>query len=119
MYADQLARLIGCRPKFAKLFFSSPRRWWQAVTAPWNGCQFWLNDPRHHDRIFATFRRYFGDRVAQVWIFLLLAPVLPLLLLRRRLKISLRDHLSHASRARRVERRPAGARTAAGVALEA
>ena len=119
VYADQLARLIGCRPKFAKLFFSSPRRWWRAVTAPWNGCQFWLNDPRHHDRIFATFRRYFGDRVAQVWIFLLLAPVLPLLLLRRRLKISLRDHLSHASRARRVERRPAGARTAAGVALEA
>ena len=124
VYADQLARLIGCRPNFAKLFFSSPRRWWQAVTAPWNGCQFWLNDPRHHDRIFATFRRYHGDRMAQVWIFVLLAPILPLLGLRRRLKIFLRERHSPASSMRRVVRRPpaappADSRTPAGVALEA
>ena len=118
VYADQLARLIGCRPNFAKLFFSSPRRWWQAITAPWNGSQFWLNDPRHHDRIFATFRRYHGDRVAQVWIFVLLAPFLPLLTLRRYLKIFLQEHLFHTPRMRRVERQPAAAKVPAGAALE-
>jgi dimethylaniline monooxygenase (N-oxide forming) len=114
LYADQLARLIGCRPNLAKLFFSSPRRWWQAITAPWNGCQFWLNDAGHHERIFATLRRYHRDRVAQVWIFVLFAPLLPLLALRRRLKIFLREH---ASRTRRAERQAAGAQTPAGVAL--
>ena len=118
LYADQLARLIGCRPKFAKLFFSSPRRWWQAITAPWNGCQFWLNDARHHDRIFATFRRYHGDRVAQVWIFVLVVPLLPLLALRRRLKIGLREHLLRAWRTRRAKRQLTGAKAPAGVALE-
>jgi hypothetical protein len=125
VYADQLARLIGCRPNFAKLFFSSPRRWWQAITAPWNGSQFWLNDPRHHDRIFATFRRYHGDRAAQVWIFVLLAPFLPLLTLRRYLKIFLQEHLFHTPRTRPVERqpaeaeaRPAEAKAPAGVSLE-
>ena len=43
-YNDQIARLIGCRPRFWKLLFTAPRKWWWAVSTPWNGCQFWLND---------------------------------------------------------------------------
>jgi dimethylaniline monooxygenase (N-oxide forming) len=119
LYSDQLARLIGCRPNFAKLFFSSPRRWWQAFTAPWNGSQFWLNDATQHDRIFATFRRYHRDRVAQVWIFLLLAPLLPLLALRRHLRVFLgeRPHFRR-SRTRRTELLPTEAKAPAAVAPE-
>jgi dimethylaniline monooxygenase (N-oxide forming) len=91
LYSNQLARLIGCAPRFWKLLITSPRRWWLVVTAPWNGCQFWLNDPRHHDRIFATLRRYSNDRMAQAYIWLLLTPVLPLFALRRYLNQFVRE----------------------------
>jgi dimethylaniline monooxygenase (N-oxide forming) len=94
LYSDQLARLIGCYPKFWALFFSSPRRWWQAITAPWNGCQFWLNDTKHHDRIFETLRRHSDDRAAQAYIWLLLAPILPLFALRSNVKVFLKERLA-------------------------
>ena len=56
IYCDQIARLIGCRPIFWKLFFfAGPHRWWWAISSPWNGCQFWLNDKANHRRIFSTF----------------------------------------------------------------
>ncbi len=89
VYSDQLARLIGCYPNFRSLLLSSPSRWWQALLAPWNGCQFWLNDARHHDRIFETFRRYDDNRISQNYIFLALAPVLPLISLGTHLRVSL------------------------------
>jgi hypothetical protein len=76
-YSDQLARLIGCRPRFWKLLFTAPRKWWWAVSSPWNGCQFWLNDESHHDRIFATFARYRFNQASEVYILLALAPILP------------------------------------------
>jgi len=107
IYSDQLAGLIGCRPNFWALFVSSPRRWWQVITAPWNGCQFWLNDVEHRDRIFATLRRYSDDRVAQAYIWLLLAPVLPLLALRRHLNVFLREHLPLTPGTRRAAGRKA------------
>src|SRR5439155_25938016 len=90
VYADQLARLIGCYPAFWRLFFSSPRRWWQAVTAPWNGCQFWLNDVEHRERIVETFEQYDDNRISQVWVFLVLAPILPLIALLTYLKVFFR-----------------------------
>ena len=76
-YNDQIARLIGCRPRFWKLFFTAPRKWWWAVSSPWNGCQFWLNDESHHERIFATFARYRFNQASEVYILLALAPILP------------------------------------------
>jgi dimethylaniline monooxygenase (N-oxide forming) len=98
VYADQLARLIGCYPKFWKLFFSSPIRWWQAVTAPWNGCQFWLNDVEHHERIFQTFQQYHQNRISQVWVFVVLTPILPLLALQTYLKVFFREHFVFKSK---------------------
>lgn len=76
-YNDQIARLIGCRPRFWKLFFTAPRKWWWAVSSPWNGCQFWLNDESHHERIFATFARYRFNQASEIYILLALAPILP------------------------------------------
>jgi len=107
VYSDQLARLIGCRPNFLALFFKSPRRWWQAITAPWSGSQFWLNDVKHHSRIFETFRRYSDDRVIQARIWLLLAPVLPLLALRRHLNVFVKEHLRLTPGTRRAAGRKA------------
>jgi dimethylaniline monooxygenase (N-oxide forming) / hypotaurine monooxygenase len=92
LYCDQLARLIGCYPNWGRLFLSSPRRWWQAITAPWNGCQFWLNDVKPHDRIFETFRRYHDNRMSQLYIFVILAPILPFIGLFTHLRVRLRDH---------------------------
>jgi dimethylaniline monooxygenase (N-oxide forming) / hypotaurine monooxygenase len=76
-YCDQIARLIGCRPRFWRLLFTAPRTWWWAVSTPWNGCQFWLNDESHHERIFATFARYRFNQVSEVYILLALIPILP------------------------------------------
>jgi hypothetical protein len=104
IYSNQLAKLIGCYPKFWALFFRSPRRWWQAITAPWHGCQFWLNDVKQHDRIFETLRRYSDNRLAQAYIWLLLAPVLPLFALRRHVKVFLQDHLGLGTTAGRAKR---------------
>ena len=98
-YCDQLARLIGCRPRLWRLFFASPRRWWDAVSAPWNGCQFWLDDPAHRDRIFATFKRYGNNRASQIHVFMVLAPLLPIVMLLQYLREALRERFDPAYRA--------------------
>ena len=98
VYSDQLAKLIGCYPNFWALFFSSPRKWWQAITAPWSGCQFWLNDVRQHPRIFETFRRHSDDRFVQAHMWLLLAPILPLIALRRHVQVFFRERLFRKSK---------------------
>jgi dimethylaniline monooxygenase (N-oxide forming) len=77
LYSGQLAKLIGCRPRFAKLFCESPRKWWKAITAPWNGCQFWLNDKSQHERVFKTLARYEENRISEIYAFVVLAPLLP------------------------------------------
>jgi dimethylaniline monooxygenase (N-oxide forming) len=89
IYCNQLAKLIGCYPNFGRLMLSNPKRWWKAVTAPWNGCQFWLNDRRHRNRIFETYRRYDDNRISQIYIFLVLAPLLPLVGLYTRARVLL------------------------------
>lgn len=98
LYSKDLAELIGCAPRFVKLLFTSPRKWWIAVSSPWNGCQFWLNDESHHQRIFETFARYRDNQTAEVYTFLVLAPLLPL--------IGLFTHARIFARERLLRRRP-------------
>jgi dimethylaniline monooxygenase (N-oxide forming) / hypotaurine monooxygenase len=98
-YCDQLARMIGCRPRFGRLLFHDPRRWWRAVTAPWSGAQFWLDDPAHRDRVFATFERYDNNRASQIHVFMVLAPILPLLMLYQYAREALRERLDPVYRA--------------------
>ncbi|MGH7342292.1 MAG: hypothetical protein ACREKH_17530, partial [Candidatus Rokuibacteriota bacterium] len=98
-YADQLASLIGCRPKLWRMLWRNPRRWWRAVTAPWNGCQFWLNEPAHRARIDATFKRYDDNRTSQIYVFVILAPVLPLVMLYSYVREALRERFDPAYRA--------------------
>jgi dimethylaniline monooxygenase (N-oxide forming) len=98
VYCDQLATLIGCRPRLWRLLWRNPRRWWQAITAPWNGCQFWLDDAEHRDRVFATFDRYGDNRASQVHVFLALAPVLPLIMLYQYAREALKERLDPAYR---------------------
>ena len=92
-YNDQIARLIGCRPRFWKLFFTAPRKWWWAVSSPWNGCQFWLNDKSHHERIFATFARYRFNQASEVYILLALAPILPFVGLISRVRLFINERM--------------------------
>jgi dimethylaniline monooxygenase (N-oxide forming) len=91
-YCDQLARLIGCRPRYWKLLFTNPGKWWWAVSSPWNGCQFWLNDESQHDRVFATFARYRFNQASEVYILLALAPILPLVGLFSRARLFVNEH---------------------------
>jgi dimethylaniline monooxygenase (N-oxide forming) len=62
-YLDDLATLAGVRPDYVRLFFSSPRKWYYAVTAAHNNCQFLLNDEKYHDEIFRRYRRYHGNNL--------------------------------------------------------
>ena len=59
-YLDDLASLAGVRPNYWRLFFSNPVKWYYAVTAAHNNCQFLLNDDQHHSEIFRRYRRYHG-----------------------------------------------------------
>ena len=116
LYCDQLARLIGCRPRFWKLLFADPRKWWWAVSSPWNGCQFWLNDQSQHQRIFDTFARYRDNQASEVYLLLALAPILPVIGFFSRVRLFFNEHLvwrhgpaplpvaDRASEARRAER---------------
>jgi dimethylaniline monooxygenase (N-oxide forming) len=98
-YCDQLARMIGCRPRFARLLLRDSRRWWRAVTAPWSGAQFWLDDPAHRDRVFDTFERYDNNRASQVHVFVVLAPILPLVMLCQYAREFVRERLDPVYRA--------------------
>jgi len=91
-YCDQIARLIGCRPRFWKILFTAPRKWWWAVSTPWNGCQFWLNDESHHERIFVTFARYRFNQASEIYILLALAPILPFVALGSRVRLFINEH---------------------------
>ena len=93
LYCDQLANLIGCRPHFWNLLWESPRKWWKAITAPWNGCQFWLNDKTQHDRVFKTFARYEENRISEIYVFLVLAPFLPLIGLCTQVRVFWNEHI--------------------------
>jgi dimethylaniline monooxygenase (N-oxide forming) len=97
-YCDQIASLIGCRPNLWRLLWRNPRRWWQALTAPWNGCQFWLHDPGHRARVYATFERYDDNRTSQIYVFLVLAPFLPLVMLYSYVREALRERFDPAYR---------------------
>ena len=101
LYSDQLAELIGCRPHFWKLLVRSPRKWWKAVTAPWNGCQFWLHDESQHERIFQTFARYDDNQMSQVYIFIMLAPLLPFISLCSYARLFVKEHVLHERPQRR------------------
>jgi dimethylaniline monooxygenase (N-oxide forming) len=113
-YTDQLAQLIGCRPRYWKLLFTAPRKWWWAVSSPWNGCQFWLNDESHHDRVIATFARYRYNQASEVYVLLALAPILPIvgLISRARLFFNERFVWRDGSGRRRVAGRASDERPA-------
>jgi dimethylaniline monooxygenase (N-oxide forming) len=93
LYSKALAKLIGCAPRFWKLLFTSPRKWWIAISSPWNGCQFWLNDESQHERIFQTFARYRDNQMSEVYAFLVLAPILPLIGLFTQVSIVVKERL--------------------------
>jgi hypothetical protein len=92
-YADQLARLIGCRPRYWKLLVTAPRKWWWAVSSPWNACQFWLNDESHHERVMATFARYRHNQPSEVYLLLALSPILPFVALISRARLFINEHV--------------------------
>ncbi|NKB33108.1 MAG: NAD(P)-binding protein [Pseudomonadales bacterium] len=62
-YMDDLASIAGVRPDYWKLFFSSPTKWFYAVTAAHNNCQFLLHDESYHDEIFRRYKMYHGSNL--------------------------------------------------------
>ena len=62
-YMDDLATLAGVRPNYWKLFLKSPIKWYYAVSAAHNNCQFLLHDERFHDEIFRRYRNYHGTNL--------------------------------------------------------
>ena len=79
-YMDDLAGMVGVRPDYWKLFLKSPRKWYYAISAAHNNCQFLLHDERHHEEIFRRYRNYHHDNLkvsAHIYALIVnLAPVL-------------------------------------------
>ncbi len=62
-YMDDLAGLVGVRPDYWKLFRKSPVKWYYAISAAHNNCQFLLHDEKYHDEIFRRYRNYHGGNL--------------------------------------------------------
>jgi cation diffusion facilitator CzcD-associated flavoprotein CzcO len=62
-YMDEMAALAGVRPNYWKLLLKNPIKWYYAVSAAHNNCQFLLNDESYHDEIFRRYRRYHPDNL--------------------------------------------------------
>jgi hypothetical protein len=73
----------------------SPIKWWVAVTSPWNGCQYWLKDETHHEQIFKTFSRYRDNLDSEVYTFIVLAPILPLIGGISRIRLACSEWMDH------------------------
>ena len=77
-YMDDLATLAGVRPDYWKLFVDSPKKWFYAITAAHNNCQFLLNDQKHHDEIFKRYKYYHGDNLrVSTHIYALIVNIFP------------------------------------------
>ena len=69
-YMDDVASLAGVRPDYWELFKKSPVKWYYAISAAHNNCQFLLHDEKFHDEIFRRYRNYHGDNLkvsAHIW----------------------------------------------------
>lgn len=62
-YMDDLAGMVGVRPDYWRLFLKSPRKWYYAISAAHNNCQFLLHDERHHEEIFRRYENYHRDNL--------------------------------------------------------
>ena len=61
-----------------KLFLKNPIKWYYAISAAHNNCQFLLNDERFHDEIFRRYRNYHGDNLkVRVHIYALIVNMMP------------------------------------------
>ena len=79
-YMDDLASLAGVRPDYWKLFFKNPVKWYFAISAAHNNCQFLLNDETFHDEIFRRYRNYHRDNLkVRVHIYPLIVNLVPAL----------------------------------------
>ena len=58
LYADELATLSRIYPNYPKLLLKSPKKWWRALAAPYNNCQFLLDDESYHDEIFRRYKTH-------------------------------------------------------------
>ena len=83
LYADVLAKLAGVYPDNKKLFFKSPRKWWIAISSPYNNCQFLLNEEKYHEEIFRRLKTYTHPKLPRLsdYIFILMVNVFPKLFL--------------------------------------
>ena len=57
LYLDELAAWLGVHPDYGRLLRESPRRWWAAVTAPYNGAKYWLNDDEKREGALSRINR--------------------------------------------------------------
>lgn len=58
IYSEGLAKLSGVNPDYKKLFFKSPKKWWKAITCPYNTSRYLINDETYHNLIFENIKEY-------------------------------------------------------------
>lgn len=80
LYLDSLATWLEVVPDYGRLFRESPRRWWAAMTAPYSGAQFWLNDDDKREASLARMQRpkYIIKNSLHAWALVLYRNAFPL-----------------------------------------
>lgn len=58
VYSEDLAKKSGVNPDYNKLLFKSPKKWWKAITCPYNTSRYLLNDESYHNLIFENIKEY-------------------------------------------------------------
>ena len=50
-YQRELAVWCGIQPDYARLAREHPKDLWTLVSSPYNGCRYWLGEPKRHEQI--------------------------------------------------------------------
>ena len=70
-YGDDIGSLCGIKPDYWRLFCRNPRGWLLAVFAPFDGCSFRLNEPKHEAQALKHLKVQMSDTLSPTHLLLI------------------------------------------------
>jgi dimethylaniline monooxygenase (N-oxide forming) len=58
LYSNDISNKLNIKPNYTALFFRSPIKWWQAISAPYNNCRYLINNEENEELIFSRYKNY-------------------------------------------------------------
>lgn len=70
-YGDDIGSLCGIKPDYWRLFWRNPRGWLLAIFAPFDGCSFRLNEPKHEAKALKHLKVQMSDTLSPTHLVLI------------------------------------------------